>query len=67
VRGDAGGAYNMGDYGLAVDMEDGDYIVDPDDLPAYQVYQCSTSGTDLCITALHAGEENDSMSIFGKE
>jgi len=66
VRGDGGGAYNMGDYGLAVDMEVGDYIVDPDDLPAYQVYQCSASGTDLCIAALHAGEQNNSMGIYGK-
>ncbi len=66
VRGDEGGYYNMGDYGDAVDMEEGHYIVQPEDLPAYQVYQCTTSGTVLCITPLRAGEENDAMGVFGR-
>lgn len=67
VRGDEDGYYNMGDYGLAVDMEEGHYVVQPEDLPSYQLYQCTKSGTVLCITPLHAGEENDAMGVFGKD
>jgi hypothetical protein len=66
VRGEEGGPYNMGDYGLAVDMEEGHYIVKPQDLPAYQVYQCTESGTELCLAPLGAGQENDSMGVFGR-
>jgi hypothetical protein len=66
VRGDEGGPYNMGDYGEAVDMEEGHYIVQPQDLPAYQVYQCTKSGTQLCLAPLNAGEENDSMGVYGR-
>jgi hypothetical protein len=67
VRGDEGGYYNLGDYGEAVDMEEGYYVVQPEDLPLYQVYQCTESGTVLCIAPLHAGEENDAMGVFGRE
>jgi hypothetical protein len=45
------------------DMEDGEYIVKPQDLPAYQIYQCDESGTLLCIRSLAAGEENDSFGV----
>jgi hypothetical protein len=67
VRGDQGGAYNLGDYGLAVDMEEGTYVVEPEDLPVYQVYQCSKEDwTALCVTPLHAGEENNAVGAYGK-
>ncbi len=66
VRGDEGGPYNMGDYGEAVDMEEGNYKVRPQDLPAYQVYQCTKSGTELCLAPLDAGEENDAMGVYGR-
>lgn len=67
VRGDEGGPYNMGDYGEAVDMEEGHYKVQPQDLPAYQVYQCTKSGTELCLAPLNAGEENDAMGVYGRD
>jgi hypothetical protein len=44
-------------------MENGTYEVQPEDLPAYQIYQCSPSGTDLCIRPLEAGEENDRLGV----
>jgi hypothetical protein len=66
VRGDRDGAYNLGDYALAVDMEEGHYKVQPEDLPVYQVYQCTKSGTVLCVAPLHAGEENDAMGVYGR-
>ncbi|HKQ88723.1 MAG TPA: hypothetical protein VJS43_18350 [Candidatus Acidoferrales bacterium] len=67
VRGDEDGPYNMGDYGEAVDMEEGHYKVQPQDLPAYQVYQCTQSGTELCLAPLNAGEENDAMGVYGRD
>ncbi|HXX19788.1 MAG TPA: hypothetical protein VEJ46_10325 [Candidatus Acidoferrum sp.] len=61
VRATPGNPYVLSDYDLAVDMEHGGYVVQPGDLPVYQIYQCSASGTDLCITSLEAGEENDRL------
>jgi hypothetical protein len=40
-------------------MERGEYIVQPEDLPAYQIYQCGLSWMALCIHPLQAGEKND--------
>jgi hypothetical protein len=48
-------------------MEDGEYTVQPEDLPVFQVYQCSPSGADLCIRALQAGEENDRLGVHPDE
>jgi hypothetical protein len=59
--------YVLSDYELAVDMEEGTYTVQPEDLPVYQVYQCSPKGTDLCIRPLRAGEENDRLGLHPDE
>ena len=53
----------MSSYDPVPEMEDGTYEVQPEDLPAYQIYQCSPSGTDLCIRPLEAGEENDRLGV----
>jgi hypothetical protein len=63
VRASPGNPYVLSDYDLAVDMENGEYTVEPEDLPVYQVYQCSPSGTDLCIGSLEAGEDNDRLGV----
>jgi hypothetical protein len=63
VRALPGNPYVLSDYELAVDMENGEYTVQPEDLPLYQVYQCSPSGTDLCIRSLQAGEDNDRLGV----
>jgi hypothetical protein len=55
--------YVLSDYDLAVDMENGEYTVQPEDLPVYQIYQCSLSGTNLCICSLEAGEDNDRLGV----
>jgi hypothetical protein len=65
VRALPGNPYVM--TGDTSDMEDGDYTVQPEDLPAYQVYQCSVSGTEICIRPLQAGEENDRLGIHPDE
>ena len=61
VRALPGNPYVMTDYEDAVDMEEGHYVVQPQDLPAYQIYQCTASGTQLCIRPLQAGEENNRL------
>lgn len=63
VRAMPGNLYVMSDYDRVVDMEDGTYEVQPGDLPAYQLYQCSDDGTKLCVRPLAAGEENDRLGV----
>lgn len=55
-----GNPHALIDYQLVVDIEAGDYFVQPEDLPVYQIYQCGLNETDLSIHVLEAGEENDS-------
>jgi hypothetical protein len=57
----------MPEFDPTSDMEDGTYEVQPEDLPAYQVYQCSVNGKDLCIRALEAGEMNDRLGVHADE
>jgi hypothetical protein len=63
IRALPGNPYSMTDFDSATDMEDGVYEVAAEDLPAYQVYQCSVRGTDLCIRPLEEGEPNDRLGI----
>jgi hypothetical protein len=63
VRSTPGNRYAMSEFDPTADMEDGTYEVQPEDLPAYQVYQCSMSGKELCIRPLAAGEMNDRLGI----
>jgi len=63
VRASTGNPYVLDSYDRAIDMENGEYIVQTKDLPVYQVYQCSRDGTELCITSLQAGEENDALGV----
>jgi hypothetical protein len=63
VRADQGNPYVMTYFGDTSDMEDGAYEVKPEDLPAWQVYQCSESGADLCIAPLRAGQLNDELGV----
>jgi hypothetical protein len=44
-------------------MEEGDYVVKSEDLPAYQIYQCSEDWTELCIRPLAEGEDNDRLGV----
>lgn len=59
VRARPGNAYVLADFDQAAATEDGDYTVQPRDLPLYQVYECSDDGQTLCIAPLHAGEKNN--------
>ncbi len=64
VRALPGNPYVMSSFDHVPDMEEGTYEVQPGDLPAYQLYQCSSSGLDLCIRPLEAGEENNRLGAF---
>jgi hypothetical protein len=67
VRVSPGNRYAMYSFDSAVNMEDGFYEVQPEDLPAYPVYQCSQDGKKLCIRTLEAGEMNDSLGVHPDE
>lgn len=62
VRAVAGNAYVLVDFDQAAATEDGEYVVQPKDLPLYQIYECSDDGQTLCIAALHAGEKNNAVA-----
>jgi hypothetical protein len=45
------------------DMESGEYVVKPEDLPIWQIYQCDAQDmTRLCLRPLAAGEVNGRLS-----
>jgi hypothetical protein len=67
VRATPGNPYVASSYNDAVDMESGGYTVEREDLPAYQIYQCSLTGVDLCIRPLEAGEDNDRTGVHPDE
>ncbi len=44
-------------------IEEGYYEVQPQDLPAYLIYQCSANFADLCIRKLQTGEDMDGRDV----
>jgi hypothetical protein len=63
VRAAPGNRIVMTSYEDTESMETGTYTVKPTDLPAYQVYQCSLSVSDLYIRRLGAGETNNRLGM----
>jgi hypothetical protein len=47
----------------SLDMELGTYVVKPQDMPLYQIYQCSSVTTDLCLRKLEVDEKNDRLGV----
>lgn len=64
VRATPGNPYVLTDYDSAADTEAGVYVVQPEELPIYQVYQCTDTGLVLCIRPLAAGEENGRLGAY---
>jgi hypothetical protein len=60
VRVNEGGrALNTDDADTSQEMEAGEYVVQPEDLPMAQIYQCDENDlTQLCLRQLAAGEPN---------
>jgi hypothetical protein len=67
VRATPRNLYAMSSFDDTVNMEDGSYEMQPADLPAYQLYQCSEDGKQLCIRPLAVGEMNDDLGIHPDE
>jgi hypothetical protein len=67
IRALPGNKYAMTDFEDVASMEAGDYQVQPEDLPAYQIYQCSDDWTGLCIRPLAAGELNDRLGVHSND
>jgi hypothetical protein len=56
---DGGSPLNASDTDASQEMEAGEYIVQPEDLPMAQIYQCDEDDLrQLCIRQLAAGEAN---------
>ena len=63
IRAAPGNRFVIYEFERAAAMERGEYIVQPLDLPASQIYQCGPTWQDLCIHELQAGERNDSLGL----
>jgi hypothetical protein len=63
IRASFGNPYVISDFDEVASMEAGDYTVQAEDLPAYQIYQCSGDWTELCIRPLEEGELNDRLGV----
>jgi hypothetical protein len=44
-------------------IESGDYVVQPGDLPIFQIYQCNVDMTVLCMRELASGERNGGVGL----
>ena len=62
-----GNKYAMSDFEDVASMEGGEYKLLPEDLPAYQIYQCDEDWTELCIRPLAAGELNDRLGVHPED
>jgi hypothetical protein len=57
--GEGGSPLNTDDSDASQQMEAGEYVVQPEDLPMAQIYQCDEDDlTKLCVRQLVAGEAN---------
>jgi hypothetical protein len=44
-------------------IESGEYVVQPADLPMFQIYQCNADMVELCMRELPSGEKNGSIGL----
>jgi len=63
VRAQDGNGIVTASYADTNSIQFGDYIVQPRDLPMYQIYQCSLNLTDLCMRPLSVGERNGQYGV----
>jgi hypothetical protein len=63
VRARPGNPFVLTNFDLVASMEEGSYVVQTQDLPVFQIYQCSDRWTELCIMPLEAGQENDNEGV----
>lgn len=63
VRAVPGNGFVVSDSSDVARIQQGTYIVRSRDLAAYQLYQCGSVWTELCIRSLGAGETNDRLGV----
>ena len=63
VRARPGNSFVVADDEYAGEIQAGNYIVQPHDLPMFQIYQCDLSMIKLCMRELAAGEKNGSVGL----
>ena len=63
TRVSADNPYVLSVFDSASATERGEYVVQPRDLPVYQIYECNGSSTELCMGALKAGEKNGAPAL----
>jgi len=63
IRASRGNRFVFSTIEQAAAMDRGVYVMQPEDLPAHQVYQCGPTWMDLCIHSLKAGEKNDHLGL----
>jgi hypothetical protein len=64
IRARPGNAFVLSDIRDVSAVEAGSYVVKSRDLPLYQIYQCRSDWTDLCIRQLQAGETNGRLEVY---
>jgi hypothetical protein len=58
VRANYGNPFVMTDWRLIDEVQSGKYIVQPRDLPLFEIYECGSNVTELCVRELAAGDKN---------
>ncbi len=65
IRVESPNPYQLMEHDAVLQMETGKYVLKPQDLPAYQLYECDNRGSELCLHALSAGELNNAVAAEG--
>ena len=63
VRADVVNAFVVADYADSWNIQTGSYVVQPRDLPLYNVSLCTPGSTRMCVWDLHAGAKVSSSTI----
>jgi hypothetical protein len=63
VRANPGNRIAVASAESADSIQTGQYLVRPEDLPIFQIYQCDLNMTELCMRELVAGEKNGSVGV----
>jgi hypothetical protein len=63
VRANPGNPYVTASVDASTAMQRGEYVVQPPDLPLFQIYQCNLNMTELCMRELPAGDINGRYGV----
>jgi hypothetical protein len=64
VRALPGNPIVTADSNTSAAMWFGEYVVQPQDLPMFQIYQCKLDMIELCMRELASGETNGKYGLF---